>query len=62
MRKKMFDYKKYIKPLQKWLEELGTQEINKYGDEVLIGVSFEVYELISNLLGDYIYRMEHEDE
>ena len=58
----MFDYKKYIKPLQKWLKELEAQEINKYGDEVLIEVSFEVYELISTLLEDYIYRVEHEDE
>ena len=25
----MFDYKKYMKPLQKWLEELEEQGINQ---------------------------------
>ena len=59
---KTFNYKEYVKPLQKWLKELEAQEINKYGDEVPTEVSFEVYELISTLLEDYIYRVEHEDE
>ena len=58
----MFDYKEYIKPLQNWLKELEEQEIDKYSEKVLTQVSFEVYELISLLVEDYIYRVEYEDE
>lgn len=60
----MFDYKEYLKPLQKWLEELEEQGIDKHGEKekVLAQVTYEVYEPISLLVEDYIYRMEHKDE
>ena len=60
----MFDYKEYLKPLQKWLEELEEQGLDKHGEKekVLTQVPYEVYEPISQLVEDYIYRMEHKDE
>lgn len=58
----MFDYKEYLKPLQKWLEELEEQGINQDHEKKLIWVPYEVYEPISQLVEDYIYRMEHKDE
>lgn len=58
----MFDYKKYVEPVQKWLKELEILDINEYGDEVECSVSFEIYQTISELVEDYIYRMEHDDE
>lgn len=58
----MFDYKKYFKPLQEWLEELEGNGINKDHEKKLIWVPYEVYEPISQLLENYIYRMEHKDE
>lgn len=58
----MFDYKEYLKPLQKWLEEIEADGINKDHEKSLMWVTFEVYEPIKMLLEDYIYRMEHKDE
>lgn len=58
----MFDYKEYLKPLQKWLEELEEQGINQDHEKKLTWVPFEVYETIGQLLENYIWLREHKDE
>lgn len=58
----MFDYKEYLKPLQKWLEELEEQGINQDHEKKLSWVPYEVYEPISQLVENYIYRMECKGE